>query len=455
MRKRLPMLLLATGVVLASLGARTRAVRPSPPPAPDVAGPTFNREISRIFQAHCDSCHHPGDIAPFSLMTFKEAHEQAANIKFMTSTKQMPPWKATSGCGEFQDVRELSQSEIDLIAEWVKNGAPEGKAAEAPAPLVFDGEWTLGTPDLVLKNTQPFLPPSSGDEYRCFSLPVPEELAKKDLYVSAFDIRPGDRPSVHHAIAFIDPTGESAAMDNGNGYQCFGGPGFSSIGLGALGGWAPGARPAYLPDGTATRLLAGSRVVLQIHYHPHNGKTAPDQTQLGLYFSKKPVQKILGYLPVMNNTFTIPAGVKKEVTGGVPFLSRLPFPVHIIGVFPHMHLIGKQMNVSVEIPNAGTQCLINVPDWDFNWQGMYMFKTPIALPAGSKPIVTAMYDNTTENFRNPNVPPKAVSWGEATTDEMCIAFLAYTLDGENLQDGKAADRSWAPGLFGEKPPALK
>jgi hypothetical protein len=96
--------LLAGAVVAALIGARGHAVRPAPPPP--VLGPTFNNEVVRIFQAQCQSCHHPGDVAPFSLMTYADAFPQAANIKFMTQTHQMPPWKPVSGCGDCEMGRQ-------------------------------------------------------------------------------------------------------------------------------------------------------------------------------------------------------------------------------------------------------------------------------------------------------------------------------------------------------------
>jgi hypothetical protein len=427
-------IILASAFVLAFVAARPRAVLHPQPPL-DVNGPTFSKEVVRIFQDRCQSCHHPGDIAPFSLMTYAEAAPHADAIKFMTQTHQMPPWKATPGCGDFADARVLPQDEIDLISKWVDNGAPQGNTADLPQAKVFEGGWSLGQPDLVLQYPEAYTPPLTADMYRCF--PLPTNLPA-DSYVSAIDIKPGDPTTVHHVIAYIDTSGASQSLDEadaGPGYTSFGGPGFSinSIGATTLGGWAPGARPMMLPDDVAYSLPAQSRVVLQVHYHPHGFKATPDRTQIGIYFAKKKPKQVLYVLPLVNQTFTIPPN---DANFPVTASFIAPFPVHLYFIAPHMHLLGRTMHVTATTGKQ-TSCLINIDDWDFNWQGMYRYRDPIAIPAKTKLDLEARYDNSSENWRNPNVPPKPVAWGEATTDEMCIAFFGVTIDGVNASSTSA------------------
>ena len=417
---RMRRLILIVALIALPAAAKSRAVRHP------TAWPTFNNEVVRIFQDHCQSCHHAGDIAPFSLTSYAEAKPYATLIKLMTKSHQMPPWKPTDGCGQFADERKLTTEEIDTIGQWVDHGAPEGDAWELPPPLDFSSGWVLGQPDMVVSNPEPFTPPAQGDTYRCFSLPT---NFKTTTYVSAIDTHPGDRETVHHLISFIDATGESAqldANDPGPGYTCFGGPGFSSLG-GTLGGWAPGSRPLELPEGTAFEVPANARIVLQVHYHPHHGVPGPDQTEFALYFAKKAPRATMRILPIINQNFTIPPGNGNyQVNGEFPI--TLPFPVKIWFVAPHMHLLGRKMNVKMTMPGNEQKCLINIDDWDFNWQGAYQFRDPVIAPAGTKLSLSAFYDNSTANDRNPNSPPKAVSWGEATTDEMCIAFLGVTVE---------------------------
>jgi Copper type II ascorbate-dependent monooxygenase, C-terminal domain len=414
-------LLLAVVAVPAMAGVRQRAVRhPSA-----LVAPTFSNEVVRIFQQHCQSCHRAGDIAPFPLVTYEDAKPKAALIKFMTQSKQMPPWKPSASCGEFADARKLTGAEIDTIAGWVNAGAPEGNRAQLPPPRDFGSGWLLGEPDLVLASPEPYTPASHKDTYRCFTMPT---NVTSEAYVRAVDVHPGDRQTVHHVISFIDTTGASAALDEadpGPGYTCFGGPGFNIVGT--LGGWAPGSRPLELPSDVGYQLPAASRVVLQVHYHPHHAEPKPDQTSIGVYFAKEKPDNLMLVVPLINQTFTIPPNDPNyRVTASFPIPT--PFPLKLWFIAPHMHLLGRKMNVELQLPGGGTQCLVDIQDWDFNWQGAYRYKEPIQVPTGSRLALQAFYDNSSANPRNPNDPPKAVSWGEETTDEMCIAFLGVTLD---------------------------
>ncbi|HEU4522441.1 MAG TPA: ascorbate-dependent monooxygenase [Thermoanaerobaculia bacterium] len=421
-------ILFAVAVCLLLLAARQRAVRPASSQPSTV--PTFSRDIAPILQTHCQSCHREGDIAPFPLVTYQDAAPRAHLIRSMTATRQMPPWKPAAGCGDFADARGLSAAEIETITRWANGGAPEGNRADLPPPLEIGSGWSLGQPDLVVSYPEAYTPPSSGDAYRCF--PIPTSLTA-DRYVSGIDVHPGDRGSVHHVIAFIDTTGASAALDAADpepGYSCFGGAGFNLTADATLGGWAPGYRAFKFPEEVALRLPAGSRVVLQVHYHVHDGDPHPDRTEFGIYYAERTPRQLLRILPLVNQNFEIPAGAEHyRVTAGIPFV---PVPVHLWVIAPHMHLLGRSMRVETTSLTGETTCLIDIPDWDFNWQAMYRYREPIAIPAWSSVNLTAYYDNSSSNPRNPNDPPKAVRWGEATTDEMCIAFLGVTIDGETI-----------------------
>ncbi|MBS1788604.1 MAG: hypothetical protein JST85_12825 [Acidobacteria bacterium] len=400
--------------------------------------PTFNKEVIRIFQKNCQTCHHPGDIAPFSLMEYQQARPWAKAIREAVLIRKMPPWKPMPGCGEFRDARGLSQEDINTIVAWVDGGSPEGAAADFPTPLVFPDQWPQGQPDFVAAMDEDFTPLQGKDTYRCFSIPA--SSLRGDRYLQGLDVRPGNRKIVHHVIAYPDPGGKSVALDAaepGPGYTCFGGPGFdistsvNDIIAGKsfmLGGWAPGVRGYFAPEGAGTKMPGGpnDRVVLQVHYHP-TGEPEADRTSVGFYFAKTPVQKSLLLLPLVNTSFSIPVGAKDYVVTqnfDVPALMS----GKIVGVTPHMHLLGKQIKVEVTRPNEAAQCLINVPNWDFNWQNAYLYQSPISVPANSRVKLTCTFDNSTDNPLNPNTPPKVVRWGEQTTDEMALAFIAFTLD---------------------------
>jgi len=387
---------------------------------------TFNNQIVRIFQQQCQVCHHPGDIGPFSLMSYREALPHARSIKAATQAQHMPPWKPVPGYGEFLDVRRLTQHQIDLIARWVDTGAPEGDPRELPRPLSFPDQWTLGVPDLVIEPDRDyFVPAQGGDIYRCFSIPT---QLLEDRHVVGLEVRPGNRATVHHVLLFQDALGLSARLgqpgDAQPGYNCFGGPGLMVTG--GFGGWAPGNQPQILPSGIGIRATAGSRVVMQIHYHP-SGSSQADRTRVGLWFAREPIQKDYLFLPILNSNLVIPAGAARHtVTASFtipPFLSA-----QALSITPHMHLLGREMRLEAIYRDGSRRPLVYIDDWDFQWQGTYYYKEPVPLPAGTRIELTAVYDNSPANPRNPHSPPKEVRWGEQTTDEMCIAFIGFTLN---------------------------
>ena len=394
---------------------------------------TFHASVSRILQTRCQSCHHTGDIAPFPLVTYEEAFGHRYEIQYMASNRLMPPWHASSDCYEFKDNPSLSTEELAAIDRWLDAGAPEGDPKEAPAPLVFGSSWKGGTPDLALAMSQSFTPDfKKGDVYRCFVMPT---RLTEDRWVSTVEVLPGNRPMVHHVLLYVDTGNSADALDQkdpGPGYECFGGPGLGSNVTG-LGGWAPGARPQELPEGVGLQVPKGSKVVMQVHYSARSGVVASDVTSVGLTFSRVPIRKRFITLPMANLGFRIPAGAAKhEVRAPAAGPFTVPVGVHILGVAPHMHLTGTTLRVDTTSFAGAKSCLVNVPDWDFKWQGTYFYKEPVAVPFGSKLELVATYDNSTMNPENPNNPPKDLTWGEQTTDEMNLAFIGLTLDYENL-----------------------
>jgi len=388
---------------------------------------TYARDAAPILRRQCETCHRTGQIGPMSLTSYTQAAAWRQDIKRYTQSRQMPPWKADPGAGDFQDARRLSNKEIATLAKWSDSGAPEGNPQDLPQPAHFMDGWPLGTPDKVLQADRPYHVDADGpDVYRCYVLPTD---FTHDRYVSAVDVQPGNRAVVHHVIAFIDGTGASAKLDGHEkepGYTSYGGVGFMPSG--ALGGWAPGITAHYLPGGVATYVPAGARIVLQVHYHK-DGKPETDWSRVGVYFAKGPVDKSLHVLPVIHNLQIPPGDVDYTVT---TTSVASPVDFHLVAITPHMHLLGRSMKLTATLPDGHQIPLVSVSDWDFNWQSTYFYKKPIALPKGTRMTMTATYDNSSRNPRNPNSPPKLVTWGEQTTDEMCIAFLHFTLDKEHL-----------------------
>ncbi|MBI3725876.1 redoxin domain-containing protein [bacterium] len=400
---------------------------------------TWTRDVAPIVNMHCVSCHRPGAIAPFSLTNYEEVAKRVKTVNAVTKTRYMPPWHAEPGFGHFRDERRLSEREIALIAAWKDAGAPEGDRADLPPSCALETGWTLGEPDLVLKMPKAFeVPAKSDDIYRAFVLKadIPE-----DKFVTAIEFRPGAPTVVHHCITYLDTSGvarKKEAAAGGFGYVAFGGPGFTPSG--SLGGWAPGATPSFLPDGMARHLPKKADIVCQIHYHP-NGKAELDQSSVGIYFAKKAVTHTIHDIPLLNPNVDIPAGdsrYKREIK------ITLPIEVTVIGIVPHMHLLGREMKVTATTPKGVVHPGIWIKDWDFRWQDQYKYDKPYVLPRGTKIEVEAYYDNSTSNPYNPNSPPKRVTWGEQTTDEMCLCFVEIALPADFNPFGSSEPSKPAP-----------
>jgi mono/diheme cytochrome c family protein len=393
--------------------------------APDV---TFSRDVARVFEQHCLECHRPGGAAPFELIKYAHVYPRRDKILEAVEKRRMPPWKAVKGYGDLAGERRLSDAEVATIARWVAAGAPEGDPHDLPPPREFAAASGLGTPDLVLRPEQPYtVAARAGDVYRCFS--VPTSFAEDRYFIGA-EIVPGNSKIVHHVLAMVDPAGASARLGSGDGaygYPCFGGPGFRIDGY--LGGWSPGSRAWELPDGVGMLLPKGARVVFQLHYHNPRLTAETDRTELRLRAASGAVTRRLQFMRVGQFALTIPAGAPRHEIEAGSFVHR---PMRLIAIHPHMHLLGREMKVWARMKDDSIQPLIHIDDWDFNWQGFYFFRTPVALPVGSWIELIAAWDNSEGNPRNPNRPPRAVSWGERTIDEMGHVAILYTFDDERI-----------------------
>ena len=426
------------GVFALALGGSrpaAQAEKAVPAGAPKAKGAlTYTKDIAPILFKNCTSCHRPGEVAPFSLLTYQDAKKRAAQIAAVTESRFMPPWKADPAYGEYHDARYLTDAQMASLKQWAAEGASEGDPRDLPPLPKFVEGWSLGEPDAIFEPKEEYMLGAEGrDEYRCFILPTNNT---EDRYVAAMEVRPGNRTVVHHVLAFLDTTGTARRLDAADpapGYSTFGGVGF--LPSGGLGGWAPGNQPRFLPEGVGTLLPKGADIVLQVHYH-RSGKTEKDRTRIGLYYSKKPVDKSLRIGMVVQPFLSIPAGKANYTTNAA---LNIPKNVTVHQVTPHMHLLGREMAVTAKLPDGSEKRLVRIPDWDFNWQINYAFKEPLPLPQGSRVQMTARYDNSSSNPRNPNRPPRQVGWGEQTTDEMCIAFLFYTMDAEQLTKGIKVD----------------
>jgi mono/diheme cytochrome c family protein len=379
--------------------------------------PTFNRDVAPLLFKHCAMCHHPGEVAPFPLLNYQDARGRATQIAQATGTRRMPPWQAEPGYGEYSNDRRLTEKEIRTIAEWAAGGAPEGQAKDLPpAPQFVDG-WQLGKPDLILTMSRAIeVPANNSESYRCFVLPT---SLTSDRYVRAVELRPGTSGVVHHAIVVQDPhrAGRRLEKSSGEGYACGGGFGFAMPGMLMM--WTAGTVPHEDPEGIATILQKNSDLVVQLHLRPGK-QDRRVQATIGLYFVTEPPRRTPLDLSVTSYDVDIPAGKSDH---RVTAFSYVPTDVDAFSIFAHAHFLATGFKVTATLPDGQLKRLLRIRHWNFDWQENYWFASPLRLPAGTRLDMEVTYDNSEGNPRNPNSPPKRVTWGFLATDEMCEVHL--------------------------------
>jgi mono/diheme cytochrome c family protein len=380
--------------------------------------PTFNRDVAPLVFKNCATCHRPGEVAPFSLLTYADVKKRAGLIKKATASRFMPPWKPLPGHGDFREARRLSDEQIALLARWVDEGTVEGDPKDLPPAPTFPAGWQLGQPDAIITLPQAYTVPTEGaDVYRNFAIPFQVPPGK---YVRAVEFRPSNRKVVHHAILGFDTSGKVREREGKDGS-----PGFTQVNFpapilpGSLAFWVPGKDSRPLPEGASLRWPTGADLILQLHVHP-SGKPEVEQSTIGIYFTDEAPRRNLEMLIIQNKDIDIPAGQKDF---RVKASRELPVDVEVFGIFPHMHLIGKEVKVIALLPDGKEMSLLRIDDWDFNWQGYYEYTKPVALPKGTQVRMECRHDNSASNPSNPNQPPKRVVYGEETANEMAIVLL--------------------------------
>jgi peroxiredoxin len=370
------------------------------PPTGEV---TYSKDIAPIFNRHCVECHREGEMAPFSLLSYDDVLGWEDTIVEVISAGRMPPWFADPQHGEFKNDARLSESDKELIRQWVKYGSPKGDEADLPEPPTFAEGWRIQNPDQVVKmDDKPFNVPSEGVvDYQHF---IVDPDWKEDKYVIAAEARPGNRAVVHHIIAYLVPPGSDPRKDRSRMM---------------LVGYAPGSPPNVMANGLAIHVPAGSKLLFELHYTP-NGVEQTDLSYVGFQFTDRDsVKKFVEGRAVVNEDFAIPPGAKDhEVVAD--YRSRRD--ELLLKMVPHMHLRGKSFRFEAVYPDKRREVLLNVPAYDFNWQLNYILAEPKLLPKGTKIVCTAHFDNSAENPANPD-PSAEVRWGEQSWDEMMIGFL--------------------------------
>ncbi len=393
---------------------------------------TFHKDILPIIQQNCQSCHRPGQVGPFALTEYRHAVRWGETCLEEMESKRMPPWKAEAN-PLLAGNRSMRPEDQEKFKRWIAAGMPEGDAKDAPAPPKFSEGWTLGEPDLVLEVPSEVTIGATGkDLFRVVCIPtnLPE-----DKFISAIEVRPGNARVVHHTLQIADTSGRARklqlaaekkadpnAVDRGPGYPVDMGWGFLPDRLATLGGWAPGLLPKFLPAGVAQKLPKGADVCIQFHYH-RTGKVETDRTKIGLYFAKSPTIELYRSVPVAGLFTRIPAGDKAFKVSSQWALAEA---ITAYRVTPHMHFLGKEIELTYQEPGGEETMLIRIPAWDYNWQEQYELKEPLPLAKGIVMRIRATYDNSADNPNNPSSPPKMAILGEQTTNEMCFVFMGVS-----------------------------
>jgi hypothetical protein len=438
----------------------------APPASPTIAvkstaPPTYWNRVATILETHCTSCHAPGGIGPMALTTFADANTNAGPVAHEMEARHMPPWlPATRACASLKHERSVPQEDIDAVIAWAKAGAPEGVRADYRAPEKKGTYARLpDQPDRVAIPDAPYTPKrgkvdGKSDDYHCFVLDP--KLEKKERIVG-LRIAPGAAAIVHHVLLFevrasaIDRIKERDDAEPGPGYTCFGGIGVQpTVRAGNLAkgelvdfdaqmivGWAPGGggtdvagAPTALPKDTAIHLAPGSRLVMQVHYSMDNMQQGmSDRTRVDMWTAKDGESKKQGvWVPLLKYDFHVPPGAgPDDPRARASAEATLPLPLEILGVAPHMHLRGRTIKVEAVRDDELSQCLLDVPAWDFRHQEAYWLGNGVR---ASKASLSCAWDNRPSAqpvAGGKRKAPRELHWGEGTDDEMCLAFLYATL----------------------------
>ena len=371
---------------------------------------TFTRDIVPILQRSCQNCHRANNIAPMSLMTYQETRPWARSIKAKVIRRDMPPWfiDHTVGIRDFKNDPSLSDKEIETIAAWVDNGAPEGNRADMPPPRQFQDtdQWHIGKPDLIVSMPVSFtVKPKNSDWWGNF---IADSGLTEDRYIKAVETKPsqgGGIRVVHHAVTSL--LGDDGVSEGGT-----------------LNEYAVGKNGDIYPDGSGKLIKAGARIRFNLHYHSI-GEEITDRTSVAFVFYPK------GYVPKHVITTVIAETKDIDIPPGADNVRsdayyRIATPARLTAYQPHMHNRGKAQCMEAIYPNMTVEQLNCVNRYNFGWQIVYNYADDVAplLPAGTIIHLTSWHDNSTKNPWNPD-PRSWVGYGERTTEDMSRAWLNF------------------------------
>lgn len=367
------------------------------------AAVTYCKDIVPVLQRNCIECHREGEIGPFPLDDYAEIAGWADMMMEVVDEGRMPPWHASGDHAKFANARHMTDEDKQALRDWVDGGLPYGDQSDMPEKLTYTTGWRLERePDAEFAiSKQPFRVPADGTvEYQYY---VVDPKFTEDKWVTAAEIVPGDRSVVHHCIAFVRPP-DGASMQS----------------IGMLAGFVPGQMTSPLPKGYARRVVAGSRIVFQMHYTP-TGQETDDLTRIGLLFAdEKDITHEVFAMGGVEQEFEIPPGDANHVVTGT--LRGVPKDGRLLSIMPHMHLRGKSFELAKQT-SGSLETVLSVPQYDFNWQHNYELAEPLDLSDVRSLQFKATFDNSAQNPTNPDAS-EYVTWGDQTWQEMAVVFVA-------------------------------
>lgn len=351
------------------------------------------------------ACHIEGGIAPWAMSDYSMVKGFSPMIREVLRTKRMPPWHADPEIGHWENDVSLSNDDIITLINWIEPGSPRG-ADEDPLEAVSlpDRKWPFGEPDLVIDIPEFEIPVSGVVDYQ---FPVVKNPLDRGVWIEAAAIIPGDTNAVHHILA-----GSSTSVPVTSRLDNI----FENIIL----TYAPGNEAARMPDSSGVYVAPGGVYQFQMHYTPY-GKKTTDRSKLGLYFAEKPPKHFYREHAVVNMSIRIPANDPEHPEKGC---FRFPKAAELFAFFPHTHYRGKSSEFELVYPDGAKEILLNVPNYDFNWQRTYRLAEPKQVPAGSVLIHRTIYDNSSNNLGNPS-PEQDVYWGVQSEEEMLYGSFGY------------------------------
>lgn len=375
---------------------------------------SYSRDVAPILAENCAACHRVGGIAPFAMDSHAMVQGWSPMIREVLMTKRMPPGQIDPHVGKFSNDYVLAVEEQQQLIHWIEAGARKDGDTDPLAALTWpETKWALGEPDLIVKVPPQSIPATGILDY--ITVEVPIEL-ERDRWVRASQYIPGDRTVLHHTLNDLVPpgaTGRRSFLGGGDPNQA------------NITAYIPGAEPAIEPPNTGGLLRAGSTLRLQLHYTT-TGKETVDASEIGVWFYPEdeiPTERMSGQCACifpMGWTNITPYDPNFELRQSV----TLKEDAYMQSFLPHMHFRGKSMRFNAHYPDGTEQELINIANYNYNWQISYKLEEPILMPAGTRIEAIGHYDNSTQNKANPD-PSRSVPWGDQSWDEMFFGAMSW------------------------------